>query len=72
MSIDEGELAIDEGVSGSSEVLDLQFVPDLDVVARESEECVRRALAEVEASVGRAEEASEGDCFVDIMGGLEK
>ena len=29
-------------------------------------------MAEVEAIVGRAEEASEGDSFVDIMGALEK
>ena len=50
----------------------MQFVPDLDVVVREGEECVRRALEEVEASDSRTEEASEGDSFVDIMGGLEK
>ena len=68
----ERELAIDEGVSGSSAVPNLQFVSDLYVVVREGEEFVRRALAEVEASVGRAEEASEGGSFVDIMGGLEK
>ena len=72
VSIDERELAIDEGVSESSACPDLQLVPDLYVVVREEEECVRRALAEVEASVGRADEASEGDSFVDIMGGLEK
>ena len=48
----------------------MQFVPDLDVVFREGEECVRRALAEVEAGVGRDEEASKGDSFVDIA--LEK
>ena len=69
---DERQLSIDEGVSGSSAVPYLQFVPHLDVVVREREECVRRALAEVEASVGRVEEVSEGDSFVDIMGGLEK
>ena len=33
---------------------------------------MKRALAEVEASVGRAEEASEGNNFVDIMSGLEE
>ena len=33
---------------------------------------MRRALEEVEESDGRAEEASEGDCFVDIMESLEK
>ena len=50
----------------------MQVVPDLNVVISEREECVRRTLAEVEASVGLAEEASEGGSFVDIMGGLEK
>ena len=33
---------------------------------------MRRALEEIEASDSRAEEASEGDSFVDITGGLEK
>ena len=33
---------------------------------------MRRALEEVEACDGRAEEASEGDTFVDVMGSLEK
>ena len=33
---------------------------------------MKRALEEVEASDSRTEEASEGDSFVDIMGGLEK
>ena len=72
---DERELAIDEGVSGISGVSNLQFVPDLIVVVREGEECVRefeRALEEVEAIDSRTEEASEGDSFVDIMGSLEK
>ena len=69
---DEQELAIDEGVPGSSAVPNLQFVPDLNVVISEGEECVRQGLAEVEASVGQAEEASEGDSFVDIMGSLDK
>ena len=50
----------------------MQIVPDLDVVVREGEECVRRALEEVEASDSGTEEASEGDSYVDIMGGLEK
>ena len=68
---DERELAIDEGVAESSAFPNLQFVPDLDVVVREGEECVRRALDEVEASDSRTEEASEGDSLVDIMGGLE-
>ena len=63
---------IDEGVPGSSAVPDFHIVPDLNMVVSEGEECVRRAFAEVEASVGRAEETSEGDSFVDIMDGLEK
>ena len=67
---DERELAIDEGVSESDVFPTLKFVPDLDVVVREGEECVRRALDEVEASERRTEEASEGDSFVDIMGSL--
>ena len=69
---DEQELAIDERVPASSAVPNLQFVPDLDVVIREGEECVRRALEENETSDIRTEEASEGDSYVDIMGGLEK
>ena len=69
---DERELTIDEGVPGSSAVPTLQIVSDLNVVISEGEECVRRALAEVEASVGPAKEASEVDSFVDSMGGLEK
>ena len=69
---DERELAIDEGVPQSNAVPTLQFVPDLYLVVRQGEECVRRALEDVEASDSRTEEASEGDSFVDIMGGLEK
>ena len=69
---DDRELAIDESVPQSNAVPTLQFVSDLDVVIREWEECVRIALEEVEASDSRTEEASEGDSFVDIMGGLEK
>ena len=42
------------------------------MVVREGEECVRRALEKVEASDSRTGEASEGDGFVDIMGGLDK
>ena len=67
---DERELAIDEGVPVSN-VPTLQFVPDLDVVVREGDECVRRALEEVEASDSRTEEASEGASFVEIMRSLE-
>ena len=69
---DQRELAIDEGVRESNIVRTLQFVPDLDVVVRKGEECVRRVLEEVEASDSRTEEAIEGYNFVDIMGGLEK
>ena len=69
---DERELAIDESVPQSNAVPHLQLVPDLDVVVREGEDCMRRALEEVEASDSWTEEASEGDSFVDIMGGLEK
>ena len=69
---DEGELAIDESGPGSSAVPTLQFIPDLDVVVRGREECVRRTLEVVEASDSRTDEASEKYSFVDIMGGLEK
>ena len=65
-------MAIDESVPQSNAVHNLQFVPDLDVVVIEGEECVRRALEEVKASDSRTEEASEEDSFVDITGGLEK
>ena len=68
---DERELVIDEGVPESNAVPTLQFVPNLDLVVRKGEECVRRALEEVKASDSRTEEASEGDSFVDIMGSLE-
>ena len=70
VSSDERGLAIDEGVPGSSAVPNLQFVPDLNVVISEGEDCVRGALAEIEASDGRSREANEGDSFVDIMDGL--
>ena len=69
---DEPELANDEGVPESSVVPNLQFVPDSNVVIQEGEECVRRVLEEIEASDSRTEEASEGDSFIDIMGGLDK
>ena len=69
---DEPELAIDEGVPEISVVPNLQFVPDSNVVIQEGEECVRRVLEETEASDSRTEEASEGDSFIDIMGGLDK
>ena len=69
---DKPELAIDEGFPESIVVPILHFVPDSNVVMREGEECVRRVLEEIEASDSRTEEASEGDSFVDIMGGLDK
>ena len=69
---DEPELAVDEGIPESSVVPSLQFVPDLNVVIQEGEECVRRVLEEIEASDSRIEEASERDSFIDIMGSLDK
>ena len=50
----------------------MQFVPDSNVVIQEREVCARRVLEEIEASDSRTEEASEGDSFIDIMGGLDK
>ena len=69
---DDPELAIDEGVPKSSVVPNLQFVPNSTVSIQEGEECVRRMLGEIEASDSRTEEASEGESFIDIMGGLEE
>ena len=69
---DEPELSIDEGVPESSVVPSLQFVPDSNVIIQEGEECLRRVLEEIEASDTRTEEASEGESFIDIMGGLEE
>ena len=69
---DEPELALDEGVPESSVVPDLKFVPNSNVVIQEGEECLRRVLEDIEASDSRTEEASEGESFIDIMGGLEK
>ena len=68
---DEPELAIDEGVPESSVFPNWPFVPDSNVVIQEGKECVRRVLEEIEASDSRTEESSEGDSFVDIMGGLD-
>ena len=69
---DEPELAIDEGVPESSFVPNLHFLPNSNVSMQEGEECVRRVLEEIEASDSRIEEASEGESFIDIMGGLEE
>ena len=69
---DEPELAIDEGVPESSVVPSFQFVPDSNLVIQEGEECVRRVLEEIEANDSRTEEASVGESFVDIIGGLDK
>ena len=66
------ELVIVEGVSAGSSVPNFRFDPDSNVVVMEGEESMRRALEDVEARDGRAEEASEGDSFVDIMSSLEK
>ena len=52
---DEREVAFDEVVRESIVVPTLQFVPDLDVVVREGDECVRRTLEEVEASDSQTE-----------------
>ena len=46
--------------------------PNSNVIIQEEEECVRRVLEEIEASDSRTEEASEGESFIDIMGGLEE
>ena len=64
-------LPVANHVPESSVVPNLQFVPDSNVI-QEGEECVRRVLEEIEANDSRTEEASEGESFVDIMGGLEK
>ena len=69
---DEPELAIDEGILESSVVPNLQFVPNSTVSIQGGEECVRRILGEIEASDSRTEEASEGEIFIDIIGGLEE
>ena len=69
---DEPELAIDEGVPESSVVPNLQFVPNSNVIIQEGEEWVRSLLEEIAASDIRTEEASEGESFIDIMGGLEE
>ena len=69
---DEPGLAIDEGVPENSVVPNLQFVRNSNVVIQEGEECVRRALGEIEASDSRTEETSERESFIDIMGGLKK
>ena len=69
---DEPEVAIDEGVPESSVLPNLQFVSNSNVNIQEGEECVRRILGEIEASDSRTEEASEGESFIDIMGGLEE
>ena len=65
-------MAIDEGAPERSIVPDLQFVPNSVVVIQEGEECVRRVLEDIEASDSQTEEASEGESFIDIMGGLEE
>ena len=69
---DEPELAIDEGVPGSSIVPNLQFVPNSNVVIQEGEVCMRRVLEAIKVSDSRTEEASEGESFIDIMGSLEE
>ena len=69
---DEPELAIDESVPESSVVPNFQFVPNSNANIQEGEDCMRRILGDIEASDSRTEEASEGESFIDIMGGLEE
>ena len=69
---DEPELAIYEGVPESSVVPNLKFVPDSNIIMQEGEDCVRSLLEEIAAVDSRTEEASEGESFIDIMGGLEE
>ena len=76
-SADDGSSEFDEEASTVSLVPNPRVVPYLNLAAREGKECVRRKLEEIEAGVGiladsRAEEASERDSFVDIMGSLER
>ena len=76
-SADEGGLEIDEEASTVSLIPNPRVFTDLNLAAMEGKECVKRALEEIEADVGshadcRAEEATEGDSFVDIRGGLER
>ena len=72
VAISERELAIDEDISAVCLFPSSHFVPDSNVVVKEVEKCVRRALEERSASDGQAGEARKGDSFVDIMGSLEK
>ena len=69
---DEPELTFDEGVPESSVVPKLQFVPGSSVIKQEGEECVSSLLEDIAASDSQTEETSEGESFVDIMGGLEE
>ena len=71
-SSDEQQLAIDENVPAGSLVPNSPSFLDSNVVGSEGDECVRRTLEEVATSNGRAEEASEADSFVDIVGSVEK
>ena len=75
MSDEERELETDEDTLTVSSILYNSVVPDSKVTSREGEECARRALEEVAASVAshadyRAKEASVEESFVDIMGTL--
>ena len=72
VSSDERELAIDENVRACSSKPSSPTVSDSNVVIRGREECVRRELEKVAESDGRAEEASEGDSFVDTLGSLKR
>ena len=68
---DERKLAIDDDILESSLVPRSNLDTDSNVVVRKGEDCVRRALEEIADSDSQAEDVSEGDIFVDIMGSLE-
>ena len=70
-------MEIDEEASTVSLVPSHPVVLKINLAAKQGEECVRRALEEIEEDIGshadcRAEEASDGDSFVDLMGNLER
>ena len=75
VNVEEGELVIDEEASTVSLVPNPRVFPDLNAAATEGDECVRRAVQKIETVFGghadcRAQEASERDGFVDIIGSL--
>ena len=75
-SADTGGLENDEEASKVCFVRNPRVVTDINLAAREGEDCMSGALEGIEANLGghadcRAEEASEGDSFVDIMSSRE-